>query len=157
MLAISAVLLSIAGKVPGIGGVVSSMLALVPQSTIGSMYVWNVFTAGFFEAQPAAALLTIPSLALAGRWIEPVWGGKELAFFSVLVNTFAGIFSFVVSMVAYFVTRSQVYMYVYGLPLISHALPSPPESLMLSANRMLVPPRSAIRSLLTRLSAFNLI
>jgi Eukaryotic integral membrane protein (DUF1751) len=96
--------------VPGIGPLVVSVFALVPQSTIGRFFVWNVTTAGFFECRPLTALVSVPTLAWLGRWIEPVWGGKELALFAVVVNTAAGISAYVSLMIIYVTTRSQNYM-----------------------------------------------
>lgn len=106
-----AISLSIVAAVPGIGPLLLSCMSLVPQSTIGKFFLWNVATAGFFEPKLAAALLKVPLFALLGRWIEPVWGGKELTVFAVVVNTAAGSVTFVAMFILYVATRSQHYMY----------------------------------------------
>lgn len=106
-----AIFLSIGSAVPGIGRLVVNCLSLVPQSTIGKFFLWNVTTAGFFEPNLLAALVSIPLFALLGRWIEPVWGGKELAVAAVVVNTAAGTATFVAMFILYVATRSQRHMY----------------------------------------------
>lgn len=104
--------LSVATTVPVIGPLIVTCFALVPQSTIGRFFLWNVTTSGFFEPRLLTALLSVPSFVALGRWIEPVWGGKEFALFAVVVNTTAGISAFASLMGFYVATRSQHYMCV---------------------------------------------
>lgn len=122
LIVVLATCMSAAGALPGAGPLVVSLCALVPQSTIGRFYLWNVVTAGFIEVRPALCVVTLPALVVMGRWIEPVWGGKELAVFALVVNASAGLAAFASLMFAYAVSRSQTFMYVFPGPSESGAV-----------------------------------
>lgn len=110
-LGLAAAFFSVVSAVPGVGPSFVKCFSLVPQSTIGKFFVWNVTTAGFFETQLPAALMSIPLFVLLGRWIEPIWGAKELAVTAIVVNTAAGTATFVAMFIFYVATRSQRYIF----------------------------------------------
>lgn len=123
LLGLIAIFLSIASSVPGIGPLLVNCISLVPQSTIGKFFIWNVATAGFFEPRLLPALFSVPLFALLGRWIEPVWGGKELAVTAVVVNLSAGTSAFVAMFILYVTTRSQRHMYALLPFVVASRLP----------------------------------
>lgn len=103
--------LSMSTYIPTFGPAILGIFALIPQSTIGKFYIWNMFTAGYIEVFIPNLLLTISMFLLIGRRVEPIWGSKELALFVLLINSAAGITTFCFLLVSYFVTRSQNLMY----------------------------------------------
>ena len=41
-------------------------------------YIWNLFTAGFFNNSILLALAMAVMFLVMGRFLVPTWGGKEL-------------------------------------------------------------------------------
>jgi membrane associated rhomboid family serine protease len=108
-LAVAVACVTLASLTPGIGPNLVTLLALVPQSTVGKF--WNVLTASLIEVFPPAALVTVPALALLGRWVEPVWGSREFALFAACVSVSSAVATFFVTTAAYAVTREQSYVF----------------------------------------------
>jgi uncharacterized PurR-regulated membrane protein YhhQ (DUF165 family) len=93
--------------VPGIGPVAIALLALVPQATVGKMHVWTLLTAPLVEPYPPNALVTVPVFFAIARWVEPVWGSRELARFVVFLTLSSGLTTLVLVMIAFYASSAQ--------------------------------------------------
>jgi membrane associated rhomboid family serine protease len=58
-------------------------LVLVPSLSI--IYPWVILTSGFVEQTVTGFVVTLATLAYAGRYCERVWGGKQLAIFVAIL------------------------------------------------------------------------
>jgi membrane associated rhomboid family serine protease len=88
---------------------VSDTVALIPGKSIP--YVWNIITAGYFETSVFGLAVSIASLLVVGRHLEPFWGSKEFLKFIVFVNLFTSANTFVLAIFLYFITRQGGYLY----------------------------------------------
>lgn len=68
-----------------------SVLAMKATNTYGAhSYVWNVFTAGFFNKSLVLAIVMAFLYLVMGRFLVPAWGSVELLrfiFFGVLLSS----------------------------------------------------------------------
>jgi membrane associated rhomboid family serine protease len=77
--------------------------------------VWNLFTAGLVERQIAQLALSVVSLLVLAKIIEPVWGSKEFALFLAVVNLWSGLGTFVLLYILYAVQQNgQLLFSEYG-------------------------------------------
>lgn len=96
--------------VPGVGDKFMAMFALVPHATVTKFYLWNIFTAGYIEVFVPNLLICVPPLWSLGALVEPVWGRSECVRFLVVVNSGAGLITFVILFALYFATQSTDYV-----------------------------------------------
>jgi len=91
-------------------------LALVPGYTISDIYVWNIFTAGFFDKYLLSSLFDSAILVIFGKYLEPIWGSKEFLKFIMIINLLIGASTFVVVIVLYMILRDENLLFaeVYG-------------------------------------------
>ena len=57
-------------------------------------YVWNLFTAGFFNNSILLALAMAVMFLVMGRFLVPTWGGKELLRFLFFTDLLTGVIMF---------------------------------------------------------------
>lgn len=69
----------------------AEILGLVPGYTFSSLYLWNIVTAGFYHAYFIDMVLSVITLLVVGRYLEPFWGTREFVKFVVLINASAGL------------------------------------------------------------------
>lgn len=96
----------------GVGDAFVNNFALKPMSTIAASKVWNVVTGGFVELNPIKSIVNIILFLATGKWIETSWGGKLFFVFVILVNTVAGISTYLVMFAAFVATRIENLLYV---------------------------------------------
>eukprot|EP00741_Cyanophora_paradoxa_P011259 tig00020554_g10877.t2 len=77
------------------------LLALVPIRTIGSYFIWNLVTSGFFCTTLLTALFSILGVVFAGKYLEPVWGSKEFLKFIFVVNILTAFATFMSAIALY--------------------------------------------------------
>ncbi|KAG0573327.1 hypothetical protein KC19_VG168700 [Ceratodon purpureus] len=88
---------------------ISGTFSLIPGKFIP--YVWNIITPGFLETSIFGLAVSIASLLVVGRHLEPFWGSREFFKFIVFVNVFACTNTFVLAIFLYFITRQGDYLY----------------------------------------------
>lgn len=82
------------------------LLSLVPGYTL-NWFFWNWFTAGFVERSILSLVLDLVVIGFCGSELEPLWGGRELVRFVVVVNALAGITTYVVMFLVFAVTANE--------------------------------------------------
>ncbi|KAJ8906463.1 hypothetical protein NDN08_002956 [Rhodosorus marinus] len=88
-------LLSIFASLPlGLGEVFQQLFCLIPAKTVGNFHVWNPFTGLFVETNAIAGLLVASTFLVAGKWLEPAWGQRELIRFILIMNGTVGYTTF---------------------------------------------------------------
>lgn len=107
LLAVTLIALSIVTLVPRVGKRFVHAFALIPQATFGKSRFWNVVTGGFVDTNQISAVCNVAVLLTVGRWIEPVWGGRQYLLFLLVVNTCAGVFAYAALYVGYVATRAS--------------------------------------------------
>ncbi|CDZ96708.1 Predicted membrane protein [Phaffia rhodozyma] len=81
-------------------------------------YPWTILIAGFAEGNLVEFLISVVSLPLCGRYLERIWGGKELAKFTFVVIVASNVIAIGLSWILYFVLGAEVLVYgstVHGL------------------------------------------
>jgi membrane associated rhomboid family serine protease len=91
-------------------------LALIPGYTISDIYVWNIFTAGFFDKYLLSSLFDSAILVIFGKYLEPIWGSKEFLKFILIINLLIGFSTFVVVIILYIIFRNEQLLFaeIYG-------------------------------------------
>jgi membrane associated rhomboid family serine protease len=91
-LAASTMALWVLGQIfPGL----ESVLALKANNTYGAhSYLWNVFTAGFYNSSFILALGMALLFLLMGRFLVPVWGPAEFVRFLLFTSLLSGVIVF---------------------------------------------------------------
>lgn len=90
---------------------VESVLAIIATNTYGAhSYVWNVFTAGFFNDNVAMALVVSLSLIVMGRFLVSSWGPSEFLSYVIFVNFTVGCGIFVAQIFYYMTSFSYMYL-----------------------------------------------
>lgn len=84
-------------------------LALVPGSTIP--FIFNLFTAAFFEHTWVGLAVSSAGLLFFGRLFEPVWGSKEFIKFILVISLFASISTFMTAIILYYLTGNEKLIY----------------------------------------------
>jgi len=88
-------------------------LVLVPGSSL--IYPWTFLISGWIEINPIEFIVSVVTLPLAARYLERVWGARELFKFCAITVVGTNIIAFGFSWLAYFVT-GQDSMFLYGSP-----------------------------------------
>jgi len=79
-----------------------SVLAMKATNTYGAhAYIWNLFTAGFFNNSILLALAMAVMFLVMGRFLVPTWGGKELLRFLFFTDLLTGVIMFCAQIVYY--------------------------------------------------------
>eukprot|EP00698_Gefionella_okellyi_P019825 TRINITY_DN6141_c0_g1_i2.p1 TRINITY_DN6141_c0_g1~~TRINITY_DN6141_c0_g1_i2.p1 ORF type:complete len:218 (-),score=21.01 TRINITY_DN6141_c0_g1_i2:514-1167(-) len=103
LLAILIILMYIAGaSFPGLRHV----FAIVP-NRVTHGYIWQVFTAGFFDVSVVTAVTNAIICLFVGSVLEPLWGPREYVRFIAIVNTAVGICLFMVAIFVYFMFGNE--------------------------------------------------
>mmetsp|Transcript_44155 Transcript_44155/g.107912 ORF Transcript_44155/g.107912 Transcript_44155/m.107912 type:complete len:381 (-) Transcript_44155:179-1321(-) len=90
---------------------VESVLAIIATNTYGAhSYVWNVFTAGFFNDNIAMTLAVSLSLIVMGRYLVSSWGSREFISYVVFTNFTVGCGIFVAQIFYYMTSFSYSYL-----------------------------------------------
>mmetsp|Transcript_50843 Transcript_50843/g.82199 ORF Transcript_50843/g.82199 Transcript_50843/m.82199 type:complete len:349 (+) Transcript_50843:54-1100(+) len=93
--------------IPGL----ESVLAIKATNTYGAhSYIWNVFTAGFFNNSIVLALVMAIAFLVMGRFLVPAWGSIELLRFMFFANLFTGIIIFFSQIIYYMCTFNYKYL-----------------------------------------------
>uniref|UniRef100_A0A7S2ZK07 Uncharacterized protein n=1 Tax=Rhodosorus marinus TaxID=101924 RepID=A0A7S2ZK07_9RHOD len=88
-------LLSIFASLPfGLGEIFQQLFCLVPAKTLGKFHVWTPLTGLFVETNAIAGLLVACIFLVAGKWLEPAWGQRELIKFILIINATVGYTTF---------------------------------------------------------------
>lgn len=88
-----------------------SVLAIKATNTYGAhSYIWNVFTAGFFNTSIIMALLVSLAFLVMGRFLVPEWGGGELLRFLSFSNLGTGIMVFICQIFYYMTSFNYKYL-----------------------------------------------
>jgi hypothetical protein len=109
--ALAAVFAALAAA-PRVGPAAIALLTLVPQAAFGKMHLWTLLTAALVEPYPPNALATVPAFFALARWVEPLWGSRELVRFFLVIALSAGISTLIIVMTAFYVSGSQLLLYV---------------------------------------------
>ncbi|MQM09332.1 hypothetical protein Taro_042203 [Colocasia esculenta] len=85
-------------------------LALIPGRTIP--FVWNIITAGYVEKSIFGMIVSISSLLISGKLLEPIWSTREFLKFIVFVNacTLGGVY--VTALISYYITKRESFLYL---------------------------------------------
>lgn len=86
-------------------------LALVPGYTVGHMYVWNLVTCSFYELSLFAAGMSVVSIMLFGRYLEPLWGPEEFLRFTLVVNALSAVATFVAAVFLYSLFQTEALLF----------------------------------------------
>uniref|UniRef100_A0A7S4PR28 Uncharacterized protein n=1 Tax=Guillardia theta TaxID=55529 RepID=A0A7S4PR28_GUITH len=79
-----------------------SILAIKATNTYGAhSYIWNVFTAGFFNTNIVLAILLALTFLIMGRWLVPSWGSAEFVKYIFFSNLCVGLSVFISQIVYY--------------------------------------------------------
>mmetsp|Transcript_12761 Transcript_12761/g.39175 ORF Transcript_12761/g.39175 Transcript_12761/m.39175 type:complete len:319 (-) Transcript_12761:261-1217(-) len=106
-LALSVLVLSTVTGLPGgAGRFFSNAISLIPAKTIGELHLWNPLSSLFAEASIATGAVSSLIFLVVGKWLEPVWGQRELVKFVFIVNLLSGFALFLLRVAAYVATRN---------------------------------------------------
>ena len=81
------------------------VVALIPQSTIGRAFVWNIVTSALIEVNPLTAVVNVPMFFVLGKWIEPGWGAKPFVLFMMVISLAGGLVCYVALLVIFMAAR----------------------------------------------------
>lgn len=98
-------------------GSVAPRVSLVLANTVGmNFYIWNFFSAGFFETNVIKAVADVVWLLSAGRLLEEAMGLEGFALFVVIVNGINGLVTSMGLFSLYVITRLEqvLFMDTYG-------------------------------------------
>lgn len=84
-------------------------IALVPGKTIP--FAWNLLSAGYLEQSIFTLIVSVLGILFGGKVLEPIWGSREFFKFVVLVNFWSLVSTFSLSIILYFATRQENYLY----------------------------------------------
>eukprot|EP01089_Gocevia_fonbrunei_P002430 TRINITY_DN12399_c0_g1_i1.p1 TRINITY_DN12399_c0_g1~~TRINITY_DN12399_c0_g1_i1.p1 ORF type:complete len:313 (+),score=45.45 TRINITY_DN12399_c0_g1_i1:1204-2142(+) len=76
-----------------------------------NFYAWNVITAGFYSSSLYSTALSVVGGLLCSKYLETLWGSRELVKFVILINALSGIATFSVCIFIYFVTLSETILF----------------------------------------------
>ncbi|KAA8498665.1 Rhomboid-like protein 19 [Porphyridium purpureum] len=109
-------------SLPILGTAIIKIFALIPSNTFSKMMLWNVLTHCLIESSFISFVLTSVALLSIGRWVEPLWGAREMALFSAFTQATAGFMACFGLFFMYFVTTIPEFLFLphYGaLPLVA--------------------------------------
>ncbi|KJE93510.1 hypothetical protein CAOG_004290, partial [Capsaspora owczarzaki ATCC 30864] len=89
-------------------------IALTPAFVVPPhIYIWTFFTAAFAEPRFITAVVCAMSILMIGKFIEPLWGGKELARFISIVNVGTNVATFLVIVLAFRLYGEEQLIYAH--------------------------------------------
>ncbi|WWC88860.1 uncharacterized protein L201_003775 [Kwoniella dendrophila CBS 6074] len=97
---------------PGSWGIQLPWLVMAPG--ISYWYPWTLFTAGLVELSLMGLIVSLISIPLACRYLERVWGIRELIKFSIITIVGSNVIAFGFSWIVWFVLGQEDAL--YGLP-----------------------------------------
>ncbi|WWD18284.1 hypothetical protein CI109_102734 [Kwoniella shandongensis] len=97
---------------PRIPGIDLPWLVLVPGKSL--IYPWTFLTAGLVELNIIELIISVVTLPLACRYLERVWGARELLRFCAIVIVGSNIIAFGFSWIVWFVVGQEEAL--WGLP-----------------------------------------
>lgn len=80
-------------------------LVIVPG--VSFWYPWTLITSAFCETSFIEFIITVVSLPLAGRYLERIWGAKELIRFTLVVVVGSNIIAWFIATALFVVLRSE--------------------------------------------------